>query len=92
MIETFGDKQTEKIWKGKRHKFPVEIENRAANKLKLLDAAITLDDLRIPPGNHLELLKGDRADQHSIRINNQFRLCFQWNDGKPRNVEITDYH
>ena len=92
MIESFGDKQTERIWNGKRHKLPKEIEDRAANKLNLLDAATTLDDLRIPPSNHLETLKGDRNGQHSIRINKQYRLCFQWNNGNPRNIEITDYH
>lgn len=92
MIESFGDKQTEKLWKGERHKLPVEIEDRAASKLALLDAAISLDDLRVPPSNHLEALKGDRAGQHSIRINAQYRLSFEWNNGSPRNVEITDYH
>jgi len=92
VIESFGDKQTEKLWKGERHKLPVEIEDRAAVKLSLLNAATSLDELRIPPSNHLEALKGDRAGQHSIRINNQYRLCFEWNAGKPRKVEITDYH
>lgn len=92
VIESFGDKQTEKLWNGGRHKLPVAIENRAANKLSLLAAAISLDELRIPPSNQLEALKGDRAGQHSIRINSQYRLCFEWNNGNPRNVEITDYH
>lgn len=92
MIESFGNKQTENLWNGKRHKLPVEIEDRAANKLSLLAAAVSLDELRIPPSNHLEALKGDRAGQHSIRINGQYRLCFEWNNGNPRSVEITDYH
>jgi len=92
VIESFGDKQTEKIWNGKRHQLPLEIEDRAANKLSLLDAATTLEELRIPPSNHLEALKGGRAGQHSIRINSQYRLCFHWNKGNPRNVEITDRH
>jgi len=92
VIESFGDKQTEKLWNGKRHKLPVEIEDRAAVKLSLLAAAINLVELRIPPSNHLEALKGGRAGQHSIRINSQYRLCFHWNNGNPRNVEITDYH
>jgi len=92
VIESFSDKQTERLWNGERHKLPVEIEDRAANKLSLLAAAVSLDELRIPPSNHLEALKGDRAGQHSIRINSQYRLCFHWNNGNPRNVEITDYH
>lgn len=92
MIENFGDKETEKLWNGKRHKLPVEVEDRAANKLHLLAAATTLDELRVPPSNRLEALKGDRAGQHSIRINDQYRLCFEWNNGNPRSVEITDYH
>jgi len=92
VIENFSDKQTEKLWNGKRHKFPVEIEDRAANKLSLLAAAVSLDELRIPPSNHLEALKCGRGGQHSIRINSQYRLCFEWNNGNPRNVEITDYH
>ena len=92
VIESFGDKQTEKLWQGKRHKLPVEIEDRAAMKLSLLDAATSLDDLSIPPSNHLEVLKRNRTGQHNIRINSQYRLCFEWNNGSPRKVEITDYH
>ena len=92
MISGFKDKQTENLWRGKRHKFPATIEDRAAMKLLLLDAATSLHDLRVPPSNHLELLKGDRLGQHSIRINQQYRLCFCWNDGLPTDVEITDYH
>jgi len=92
VIESFGSKQTENLWNGKRHKLPVGIEDRAANKLSLLAAAVSLDELRIPPSNHLEALEGGRAGQHSIRINSRYRLCFEWNNGNPRNVEITDYH
>ena len=92
MIESFGNKQTENLWNGKRHKLPVEIEDRAANKLSLLAAAVSLDELRIPPSNHLEALKGDRSGQFSIRINQQWRICFRWKDGDAYEVEITDYH
>ena len=69
MIESFGDKQTEKLWKGERHKLPVEIENRAAIKLSLLNAATSLDELRVPPSNHIEALRWDRVGQQSIPIN-----------------------
>ena len=69
-----------------------ELQRVALRKLTMLDAAVVLDDLRAPPGNHLELLKGDRAGQHSIRLNNQWRLCFKWTDAGAENVEIVDYH
>ncbi len=92
MIESFGNKETLKLWQGGRHKFPPDIEQRAANKLKILDAATSIDDLKAPPSNHLEALSGTRQGQHSIRINNQWRICFYWNNGNPHEVEITDYH
>ena len=71
---------------------PAALRERALDKLTLLDSAVSLDQLRIPPGNRLEALRGNRAGQHSIRINNQFRICFQWTDAGPIGVEIVDYH
>lgn len=71
---------------------PMQIQRRARTKLLLIDAAGRLDDLRSPPGNHLEALHGDRRGQHSIRINDQWRICFVWRDGEALRVEITDYH
>lgn len=72
--------------------FPTEVAQAARRKLRMLDAAIRLDDLRVPPGNQLEALVGDRAGQHSIRINQQWRLCFIWTNGDGVDVEIVDYH
>ncbi len=92
VIESFGDKQTEKLWQGKRTRFPADILQRAIDKLNILDAATSLDTLRVPPSNRLEALRGDRAGQHSIRINDQWRICFRWEEGNARFVEITDYH
>jgi proteic killer suppression protein len=92
VIETFGDKETEKLWLGQRTRFPADLLHRAICKLNLLDAATNLDSLRIPPSNRLETLKGNRAGQHSIRINDQWRLCFRWDSGNASDVEITDYH
>jgi proteic killer suppression protein len=93
MIRDFEDRETERIWHGQRsRKFPGDIQDRALRKLRQLDASLTLDDLRNPPGNRLEPLKGDRKGQWSIRINDQWRICFLWNDGEARNVEIADYH
>jgi proteic killer suppression protein len=92
VIETFGDKETERLWQGQRTRFPADLLHRAISKLNLLDAATNLDTLRIPPSNRLEALKGSRAGQHSIRINDQWRLCFRWDAGKAFEVEITDYH
>ena len=78
---------------GKRsRKLPPEVQMRAYRKLLILDAADRLDDLRIPPGNRLERLAGDRAGQHSIRVNDQWRICFLWRNGDAHNVEIFDYH
>ncbi len=73
-------------------RLPHNIQQRAYQKLVMLDAALALDDLRVPPGNRLEALRGDRAGQHSIRINQQWRICFTWQDGDAYDVEITDYH
>ena len=93
MIESFADVETEKIWNGVRsRKLPPDIQDKALVKLRLLNQARRLDDLKIPPGNRLEALKGNRKGQFSIRINDQWRICFHWRDGVPSNVEITDYH
>ena len=93
MIRSFGDRTTENLWRGSRsRRLPPEIANKGLAKLRLIDAAVSLDDLRNPPGNRLEPLKGDRRGQHSIRINDQWRICFRWKDGGASDVEITDYH
>ena len=93
MIKSFRDKETEKIFN--RYfsgKLPQNIEGIARKKLIILDAVTEIEDLRVPPGNRLEALKGDRKGQHSIRINDQWRICFKWKDGDSYDVEITDYH
>ena len=93
MIRSFKSKETERIWQGQSsRKFPGDIQHRALRKLRQLDAATTIEDLRDPPGNRLEALKGDRAGQMSIRINDQWRICFRWSKGDAEDVEITDYH
>ena len=93
MIRTFADKRTAAVWAGLVPKgFPADLARRGRKKLRLLAAAKGLEDLRSPPGNHLEALKGDRTGQHSIRINDQWRLCFVWREGNAHDVEITDYH
>ena len=92
VIVSFADKQTEALWRGKRTSFPSDLLLRAINKLNLLSSAPTLTALRVPPSNRLEVLKGTRAGQHSIRINNQWRLCFRWEAGNAFEVEVTDYH
>ena len=93
MIRSFGDKETERLWRRERTRsIDPRIQRVALRKLVLLDAAETLEDLRVPPGNRLEALHGDRATQHSIRINQQWRVCFTWTDAGPADVEIVDYH
>jgi len=93
MIKAFKCKETEKLFNGQFvKKIPEDIQRAALRKLKMLDAAVAIDSLKVPPGNRLEALKGDRAGQHSIRINNQWRIYFIWNQGTPTNVEIIDYH
>ncbi len=92
MIRTFADRDTEALANGKRVRKWINIETVARRKLAQLNAAATLDFLRAPPGNRLELLKGNRAGQYSIRINDQWRVCFRWIDGQPCDVEICDYH
>lgn len=93
MIRTFADPVTAAVFEGRRVRaLPPEIQETARRKLKIIDSAVSIDDLRIPPGNRLELLKGDRAGQWSIRINNQWRICFRWSEGDATDVEIVDYH
>ena len=93
VIRSFGDAPTERLWARQRtRKLDPRIERTALRKLVMLDAAEVLDDLKVPPGNRLEALKGDRVGQHSIRINQQWRICFVWTPAGPDNVEIVDYH
>jgi proteic killer suppression protein len=93
VITGFKDRETERIWRGEvSRRLPRDIQEIARRKLRMLNNARTLDDLRIPPANRLELLKGKRKGQHSIRINDQWRLCFVWIDGNADHVEIVDYH
>lgn len=93
MIKSFANAKTEKLWQGIRsRRLPPDIQKRALIKLQLIDAAVELAFLRLPPGNRLEALKGDRAGQHSSRINDQRRICFHWTGTDAVPVEITDYH
>ena len=93
MIQSIADPETELIWSGRRsRKLPPDIQNGALRKLRLLNQARLLNDLRVPPGNRLEALKAERQGQYSIRINNQWRICFVWHEGGPMHVEIVDYH
>ena len=93
MIKSFGDKRTAAVFEGRMPKgFPPDLAGTARRKLRLLDAAVALNDLTSPPGNRLEELKGNRRGQHSIRLNDQWRVCFSWRDGDAYEVEIVDYH
>lgn len=92
MIATFADEATRRLSEGLRVPEFVAFERVAHRKLRQLEIAGSLEDLRVPPGNRLEALKGDRAGQHSMRINDQYRLCFVWSEGKAYDVEIVDYH
>jgi len=93
VIKSFRNSETERIFKRLRsRKLPPDIQQVALRKLRMLNNAVTLNDLRIPPANRLEKLSGDRAGQYSIRINDQWRICFEWRDRDAYNVEITDYH
>ena len=93
MIKGFKDKETEKVFNGRfSRNLPQDIQRIAERKLIMLHRSATLYDLRIPPANRFEALKGSRKGQHSIRINDQWRICFEWRDGDAYNVEITDYH
>ncbi len=93
MIRSFADKETEKLFNREfSKKLPSDIQRVARRKLEILDAAENLNDLRIPPSNRLEKLKGERKNQHSIRINDQWRICFEWRETDVFEVEIVDYH
>ena len=93
MIVSFRGRETEKVWNGLRsRRLPGDIQAVALRKLRLINAANRIDDLKVPPGNRLEPLKADRAGQWSIRINDQWRICFLWTEGGAEDVEIVDYH
>ena len=93
MVKSFADRETEKLWlTGRSRRLPGDIWQRALIKLQLIDAAVELAFLKIPPGNLLEALKGNRRAQHSIRINDQWRICFLWSGTDAEQVEIVDYH
>jgi len=93
MIRSFKSKETERIFNRQRSsRLPQDIQQVALRKLRMLDAAATLPDLRIPPANRFEQLKGDRQGAYSIRINDRWRVCFEWRDGDAYEVEIVDYH
>ena len=93
MILSFGSKETEKIWNGERVKsLPIEIQNIGRRKLRMLNNSVNIADLRIPPSNRLEKLSGNFKDYYSIRINDQWRIIFKWNNGLIEKVEILDYH
>jgi proteic killer suppression protein len=93
MIQSFKDARTEAVFAGENPKgFPANLRSVARRKLQMVHYAGTLADLRVPPANRLEALKGDRNGQHSIRINDQFRVCFRWSEGDAYDVEIVDYH
>ena len=93
MIRDFRSRQTESIWRGERAKrLPPDIQNVARRKLRMLNNARMLSDLRVPPANRLEALKGRRKGQYNIRINDQWRICFKWKNGHAFAVEIVDYH
>ena len=93
MIKSFADKRTAAVFLGRAVRgLPEQIQSRARAKLVMIDAAKRIDDLRVPPGNRLESLRGSRKGQHSIRVNDQWRVCFAWRDGDALAVEIVDYH
>jgi proteic killer suppression protein len=93
MIASFLDKETERLWlSGRSRRHPADLQRRAFKKLAILNAAVTIDNLKVPPGNQLEALRGNRTGQHSIRVNDQYRVCFTWRGGNAFDVEIVDYH
>ena len=93
MISSFKDRETERVWHGEfSRRLPREIQEVARRKLRMLNNARTVMDLRVPPANRLEALKGERAGQYSIRINDQWRICFRFSKGQASDVEIVDYH
>jgi proteic killer suppression protein len=93
VIKSFADKETERLFRGRKSKaVPTELSERALSKLLVLNAATNIEDLRAPPGNRLEKLRGDREGQYSIRVNRHYRVCFSWIGADAHDVEITDYH
>ena len=93
MIKSFRDRDTERLFDRRPiRRLGSELQRMALRKLRILDAAMSLGDLRVPPGNRWERLRGERAGQHSIRINDQWRICFRWDEGDAYDVEIVDYH
>lgn len=93
MIRSFASKRTEQLWLREQSRWlEPRLVRGALRRLAILDAVVELEELRVPPGNRLEALKGDRRGQHSIRINDQWRICFTWTDAGPQDVEIVDYH
>ncbi len=93
MIKSFKDKEAEKVYKREHsRKLPQDIQQVALRKLRMINNATSVNDLRVPPANHLEKLLGKRAGQYSIRINDQWRVCFEWKENNAHNVEIVDYH
>ena len=93
MIKTFKDAETQKIYRRERsRKLPTDIQQVALRKLRMINNVININDLRVPPANRLEKLSGDRDGQYSIRINNQWRICFEWRGSDAFNIEIADYH
>jgi toxin HigB-1 len=93
VLRSFADKHTDRVWRRQRvRKLDEGAQRTALRKLLILDAAETLGDLRVPPGNRLEKLKGDRAGSYSVRINQQWRICFRWTPAGPEDIEIVDYH
>lgn len=93
MIRSFKSRETERLWQGQpSRKFPADVQDRALRKLRQLDAASTMDDLKNPPGNRLEALKGNLKGWWSIRVNDQWRICFRWSEGDALDVEMVDYH
>jgi len=92
MIKTFKNSITERIWNGQRVKVAADVQQKALLKIRYIHVAKGIDDLRLPPGNNLEKLGGIRKGQYSIRVNNQYRICFRWTDNGTEDVEFTDYH
>lgn len=93
MIKTFADRRTQELYlSGTAKRFPPDVAARATRKLQYINLAIRLDDLKVPPGNRLHALKDDRAGQHAIAINDQWRICFRWVDGDAYDVEVCEYH
>lgn len=93
VLRSFADKDTERVWRRERsRRLDPTTQRVALRKLLILDAADVLDDLMVPPGNRLEKLRGDRAGQYSVRVNQQWRICFRWTSAGPEDVEIVDYH